>query len=244
MLELNTKVGRVLPVSLPQLAAPATSASSIPLSAGPKRSQNNGNVRSQLALPKAMPDMQSMIEEVYRTELGRLPDGVGLRDWGTMIQRMHGGGSSPGAIKQALLDGVRGSAEFIEKNPTQDPGPAAGGPIPDVADGTYGGQCVVFVEKQTGHYFPVEGAKEMLNPGKHPGYNVVQTPQPGDVFVNTNGRWGHTGIVKSVNPDGSLVVIDSNSNLDEKVRTHTIPAGDAAGYLRRDPSQAPTPYGR
>jgi surface antigen len=134
-----------------------------------------------------------------------------------------------------VLKAINASPEAQARAASVAPVPAGG------LEGQHGGQCVVFVENQTGHHFPVEGAKQMLQPGMHPGYNVVGTPQPGDIFVCTGGQWGHTGIVKAVNPDGSLVVVDSNSHLDEVIHTHTVPAGYAQGYLRRDPGQATIP---
>lgn len=203
---------------------------------------------------KVMADLGNaeLIKSVYQDQLGRMPDGQGLKDWSGVIDNLRQRGMSDDAIKAELTRRVQASDEYASKHPAAAAAPVAptagssapaGAVIPpDSLDGTHGGQCVVFVEHETGTYFPVGAAKDMLANGNHPGYQVVSTPQPGDVFVATGGEYGHTGIVKSVNPDGSLNVIDSNYGLNEVVQSHTLPAGYAAGYLRRDPSQAARPY--
>lgn len=206
---------------------------------------------------KVMSDLGTadMLRGIYQQELGRMPDGQGLKDWTEVIDNLRARGLTGDALKTEITNRVRASEEYASKHPAstgattapETPGAPAGatGKVPsDSLQGTHGGQCVVFVEAQTGNYFPVGAAKEMLNDGKHPGYDVVHQPQPGDVFVATGGPYGHTGIVKSVNADGSLTVIDSNNNLDEVVHIHTIPATYAAGYLRRNPAEPASPYGR
>ena len=110
-------------------------------------------------------------------------------------------------------------------------------------DGRRGGQCKVFVERQLGAHFPGKvGAKHALKPGNHPGFEVVSTPQPGDVFVMKSGSvYGHMGFVKRVEPDGTLVVVDSNWDDNERVKTHVLSPRTVElmmlGYLRPNGEQ-------
>ncbi len=120
---------------------------------------------------------------------------------------------------------------------TNNPG---GNVIPNIPDGAYGGQCGKFVANVTGGAFPDATAKQFLDPNGHPGFYVDSQPRAGDVFVCRGGRYGiptdtgHTGIVKRVNPDGTLTVIDSNWKFNERVLTHTLPQSVVDGYLRRN----------
>ncbi|MDB5095857.1 MAG: hypothetical protein JWM80_278 [Cyanobacteria bacterium RYN_339] len=187
------------------------------------------------------------VQQAYQQGVGRAAGPEEVASWKQQMQDQRLAGTAMGDLYAATAKAIADSPEGQTHAATQAPPPAsaaagAAGVVPDSGlEGQHGGQCVVFVENQTGHHFPVEAAKQMLDPGMHPGYSVVSTPQPGDIFVSTGGEWGHTGIVKSVNPDGSLVVVDSNSNLDEVIHTHTQAAGRSAGFLRRDPSQATIP---
>ncbi|MBI2264889.1 MAG: CHAP domain-containing protein [Armatimonadetes bacterium] len=110
---------------------------------------------------------------------------------------------------------------------------------PDSLVGTKGGQCVGFVQKQLGVWFPVESAGQMLDDDKHPGFDRVEDPQPGDIFVRqgtSSNPDGHTGFVKSVD-DEYVYVIDSNSNWDETVQVHKYRRDQIDGYLRKQPAE-------
>jgi len=90
-----------------------------------------------------------------------------------------------------------------------------------VTPGDWGGQCVVFVEQVTGHYFPVDMASQMA------AYVNSSTPSPGSIFVSTLPPYGHTGFVLS----GGRV-LDSNWGLDERIRIHNLSdIPSIAGYI-------------
>jgi surface antigen len=213
---------------------------------------------------KVMNDLTSadLLKDVYQSELGRLPDGQGLKDFSAMIENLQARGLTGDALKAEITERVQASDEYAQKHPELAPAAGSGddtaidsstdgqphtgatGKIPaDALEGSNGGECVVFVEAQTGHYFPVGAAAQMLQNGNHPGYDVVHAPRPGDVFVMTGGEYGHTGFVKSVNNDGSITVIDSNSKVDHIIHVHNYPASSPAGYLRRN-NDPPLAYSR
>ena len=51
---------------------------------------------------------------------------------------------------------------------------------------------------------------------------TTQEPAPGAAFVMNAGKWGHTGIVENVNPDGSIDIVDSNRNENGIIRRTTL----------------------
>ena len=60
-----------------------------------------------------------------------------------------------------------------------------------------------------------------------------KTPVVGGAFIyppTKNNPYGHVGIVKAINADGTITAIDSNWNLDEKVTQHDIPMSRITGY--------------
>lgn len=197
-------------------------------------------------LDEAAKSDEQFVTDLYRSELKRDPDPAGLQGMVGMLQQ--------GVSRDQVRSMVENSAEYAALNP-QAPAPRAGNPdLVQKAEsyaGQKGGQCLEFVERMTGHYFQVENAKDMVN--VHPGYDLADAPQSGDIFVSQRGQWGHTGIVKSVNPDGSITVVDSNSqgtgdsSDDELVRVHTYSAEEVAArhlvYLHRNPAEQPVPYG-
>ena len=65
----------------------------------------------------------------------------------------------------------------------------------------------------------------------HPGWNLVNSPQPGDLFVMNIAPYGHIGYVVGVNANGTVTVCDSNWNEDGVEHEHTIPMSEIAGYL-------------
>lgn len=91
--------------------------------------------------------------------------------------------------------------------------------------GKTGGQCGRFVNNLTGlgvgDSYQSKLAK--MNP-------AIKTPKPGMVFVMPYKNTGHTGIILSVNPDGTATVKDSNWSLDEKVKVHQIPISNMTGF--------------
>lgn len=151
-----------------------------------------------------------------------------------------------------LRDRAAGELAAYERAVQAALAPASAGTVPNRDEwvGQHGGQCVVFVERATGHYFPVESAHQMLQDGKHPGYGrVTDAPRPGDIFVQSGpAPHGHTGIVESVNPDGSLNVIHSNYRRaergPEKVGVDTFQPGQVTGFLRRNEAEPAVPYGK
>jgi hypothetical protein len=87
--------------------------------------------------------------------------------------------------------------------------------------GAMAGQCVVAVEKWTGHFFPVAMASQMTR------WINSATAAIGSIFVSTIPPFGHTGIVL---PGGK--VLDSNWGLDERVRIHNLSdIPSIAGYI-------------
>lgn len=71
-----------------------------------------------------------------------------------------------------------------------------------------------------------------------------KVPQPGAVFImwsNTAPENGHTGIVQSVNEDGTINIIDSNWNGDWQVWTRTISHLSVDGYYVPKQSQSYDP---
>lgn len=68
---------------------------------------------------------------------------------------------------------------------------------------------------------------------------VVMTPQPGDIFIMDLGKGtGHTGIIESIDPDGTLHTIEGNTNsggsregieVERKIRKNAAPI---IAYLR------------
>lgn len=85
---------------------------------------------------------------------------------------------------------------------------------PNMTPGTWGGQCVVFVEAVTGVHYPVAFAAQMAS------YVNSATPAPGEIFVSTIPPYGHTGIVLSGNQ-----VLDSNWGLNELIQIHCVARG-------------------
>ncbi|MDR0913879.1 MAG: SH3 domain-containing protein [Oscillospiraceae bacterium] len=86
-------------------------------------------------------------------------------------------------------------------------------------DGVYGSQCVDLV---LGYYDyfgqgPVSGNADDFSwnavPAGFTRYSFANIPggiQPGDIFVNTSGTYGHVGIIYSVSGTNSFVSIDAN----------------------------------
>lgn len=62
-------------------------------------------------------------------------------------------------------------------------------------------------------------AKDWDTGGQSAGYNVDQTPEPGDIAQSNGGNYGHVGVVESVTYDGannatSIVVSEYNKFAD------------------------------
>lgn len=76
-----------------------------------------------------------------------------------------------------------------------------------VAEGARAGQCGRFVNDVLGAKIfgdDFEQKRSMIN---------SEIPIPGAAFImKTDTQWGHIGIVESVNPDGSISVVESNYN--------------------------------
>lgn len=68
---------------------------------------------------------------------------------------------------------------------------------------------------------PLTKTGGVLNEYSHEKLNQVATPQAGDIFIMDLGNGlGHTGIIESINPNGTLHTIEGN----------TDPAGSRNGY--------------
>lgn len=74
-------------------------------------------------------------------------------------------------------------------------------------------------------------------------YQIFSDPKPGDVFIMDLGHGlGHTGFVELVNPDGTLMTIEGNTNdtggregieVERKMGTHSRKPGyPIIGFLR------------
>lgn len=60
------------------------------------------------------------------------------------------------------------------------------------------------------------------------GFPVDHNPQPGDVFQNNSGYWGHVGYVVAVNPDGTILIREMNYNYRAGVLTESLVSAAAA----------------
>jgi len=105
---------------------------------------------------------------------------------------------------------------------------SASAPAINAVDGSDGGECGHFVNQYLGNNVfgdTIQQKESMIN---------SFTPTPGAVaIIPTTGATageGHVAIVESVNPDGTLNVVESNWNLDGKVDHRTISPKDVAGY--------------
>jgi peptidoglycan hydrolase-like protein with peptidoglycan-binding domain len=105
--------------------------------------------------------------------------------------------------------------------------------------GSYAGQCSGFTATAMG--VPGFPRADGLGPANGDGmvnflvgtgrFHRVSSPQPGDAFSHSGGRYGHTGIVVSVH-GGMVDVIDSNWNLDQRIHVHTLPLSYFSGFAR------------
>ena len=97
----------------------------------------------------------------------------------------------------------------------------------DVQVGEVGGQCGRFVntyldESRFGDSFE----QKMSNAN-------TTDPKAGDVVIFDVGEFGHVAVIESINSDGSLNIVGSNTNgVNEKVTRDTVPASSAAGFYR------------
>ncbi|MFL5346031.1 MAG: peptidoglycan-binding protein [Hyalangium sp.] len=108
--------------------------------------------------------------------------------------------------------------------------------------GSYAGQCSGFAAvaahipgfPRADGLGPVNGNQmvDFLTSGGH-GYHRVGSPAAGDIFSMNIGQYGHTGVVVGVH-DNMVTVLDSNWNLDEKIRVHDIPLSQFSGFARKD----------
>ncbi|HEX8701549.1 MAG TPA: peptidoglycan-binding protein [Myxococcaceae bacterium] len=146
-----------------------------------------------------------------------------------MNQALQGGGTPPVGTPPVGTPPASGSAE-VDRLLSQYP------------VGSYAGQCSSFSAVVAGvpgfprpdGLGPVHG-KDMVNflTSGSRGYHRVSSPAPGDIFSMGGGQYGHTGVVVAVN--GNMVrVIDSNWNLDERIRVHDIPLSQFSGFARRN----------
>lgn len=97
--------------------------------------------------------------------------------------------------------GVLGTAQML----------ATGGTV-----GSYGGECVVFVENVEGMYWPVEYAAQMTK------YVNSQIAKAGELAVFTGGGAGHVAILEGAGDGNSWPVIDSNWVAPETVGEHQM----------------------
>ena len=92
--------------------------------------------------------------------------------------------------------------------------------------GGFYGQCARFTNDLLGTDRPFGDSFEQ----KKSQINASQ-PAPATVaIINTGTPNGHVAVVESINPDGSLVVVDSNWGNDGKGQRHTISASIVEGY--------------
>jgi len=83
-------------------------------------------------------------------------------------------------------------------------------------------QCVEFVQRYYKQFFPVQFAKQMCA-SKPSRFKKVSSPNPGDVYVNGNGQYGHTAIVIG-SGKGYVDVAEQNGNCAGKTRYSTSTA--------------------
>ncbi len=99
-------------------------------------------------------------------------------------------------------------------------GLAEGGLVPALAAGglvgTIGGECLSWVEGQTGKYWAVAGAKDMV-----PFINS-QVAKAGEIAIFTAPPWGHAAILESAGDQQTWPVIDSNFVAPETVGEHVM----------------------
>ncbi len=65
-----------------------------------------------------------------------------------------------------------------------------------------------------------------LNGASSAGYNTGQTPQEGALFVSNESSYGHTGVVRKVNSDGSIEVEEMNYQGFGKYNTRKLQVND------------------
>lgn len=111
--------------------------------------------------------------------------------------------------------------------------------------GSKGGQCVQFAHEITN--FPKVGdtASEKtsyFNSLRKSGqaYKFGEsTPQVGDVVLWNSGQSGHAAVITGINSDGTLTIVESNKNLNEKITTRNIKpkSTTSLGFVKGTPKQ-------
>lgn len=101
-----------------------------------------------------------------------------------------------------------------------------------ITDWTKGGQCAVFANDIAKASWSNIHFGSLLSEKKNPSwsYTKITTPQVWAFAVfnsPTSPKYGHVGIITSVNPDGSFTMKSSNRWWDEKVYTSNHSAGSA-----------------
>lgn len=98
------------------------------------------------------------------------------------------------------------------------------------------GQCGEFVNDVLGI-----GVGDLLSDKTKFIDESVVVPQPGMAFVmgaqGDAAKYGHIGIVESVNPDGSFNTVESNANGDEKITREHRSVNEVIGFIKPKKSE-------
>lgn len=115
-------------------------------------------------------------------------------------------------------------------------------PLADGSHYFYEGNCTRYVASNT--TIPWGGnAGTWLDGAKSYGYEVKDTPEAGDIFVSNESSYGHTGIVKEVDYDkGVMVVEEMNYEGYGVVSKREVPLGSnkMKGFINPDKEDTTT----
>lgn len=81
-----------------------------------------------------------------------------------------------------------------------------------LGSGTGKGQCAAAVNIVTGTKFPDKYNEKLSYAQRNLANISPQDVTPGAIFLYSIGQYGHTGIVESMNPDGSFNIFDQNGD--------------------------------
>ena len=97
----------------------------------------------------------------------------------------------------------------------------------EVLEGAQGGQCGRFVNNYLGKSIFGDSFEQKMSNA-----NVTE-PVAGDVAIFSGGTYGHVAVIESINPDGTLNVVGSNSDgSSEKITRDIVDASKVSGFYR------------
>lgn len=104
--------------------------------------------------------------------------------------------------------------------------------------GSVGGECATFARKYLGwQSFPneiQEKIKKTTSKVAQVGSVAVVDWSKSETATEKQKKYGHVGIVVSINDDGTTTLFDSNGNSDHKVGYTKVPTHRIAGYIESE----------